>query len=174
MSEPFVGEIRAVGDNFAPTGWALCNGQLLPISQNTALFSLLGTMYGGDGKSTFALPNLAARVPIHSGQGPGLTERVQGDQGGQEAVALIESEIPSHSHTVRATSDVADRQGPSGNVWATEAAGVTMLYSVLSPDTGMAGGAIGVAGSSQPHNNWPPYLTLNFIIALQGVFPPRS
>lgn len=171
MADAFVGEIRAVGFNFAPTGWAFCDGQLLPIAQNTALFSLLGTMYGGNGVTTFALPNLQDRSPIHQGQGPGLTPRQVGEAGGQAAVALIESELPTHGHQVQADTGAGSVDVPTGKVWAATSC---PTYSPDSPDTTMSPSAISVAGDGLPHNNRQPYLGLNFIIALQGIFPPRS
>jgi microcystin-dependent protein len=177
MSSPFVAEIRIFGFNFAPTGWAQCNGQLLPISQNTALFSLLGTFYGGDGKSTFALPNLQGMAPIHQGQGPGLSERFLGESAGEEFVTLIQSEMPSHAHS--ANSNNVEGSGtsltPSGQIWAGAGArrAAVNLYTASAALTQMNFGALSIAGGSQPHNNMPPYLTLNFCIAMQGVFPPR-
>ena len=175
MSSPFVAEIRIVGFNFAPTGWALCQGQLLPISQNTALFSLLGTFYGGDGKSTFALPNLQDSAPMHPGQGQGLSLRDLGEQGGSETVTLIQSELPSHAHQLRGTITAATQTDPTNAVWAASSVGRTPppLYSTTQNAT-MAPNALNVAGGSLPHNNMHPYLTLSFIIALQGIFPPRS
>jgi microcystin-dependent protein len=170
MSEPFVGEIRILGCNFAPKGWAFCNGQIMPISQNTALFSLLGTYYGGDGKSTFALPNLQGSAPMHQGQGPGLSDRVIGETGGEEAVTLINSEMPSHSHPLKGVNGVANQVSPANNTWAGAAQRpylTTQNGSFLNPF------ALSVSGGSQPHNNMPPYLTLNFCIALQGVYPAR-
>lgn len=158
MADPFVGEIRLFAGNFAPTGWAFCLGQLMPIAQNTALFSLLGTNYGGDGRSTFGLPDLQDRVPIHAGgsAGPGLTQRSVGEMGGASSVTLLEPELPLHAHPAASTSLSTDR--PSGGIPA-------------------VGGRY-VAGSgavaNQPHQNRPPYLGLTFIIALQGVFPPRA
>jgi microcystin-dependent protein len=171
--DPFVGEIRIFAGNFAPRGWALCNGQLMPISQNTALFSLLGTFYGGDGKSTFALPNLQGSAPMHFGQGPGLTDRSIGESAGEPAVTLIQSEIPAHGHTALGKDASGGLPSPTGNVWG-PLAGRTPpnLYSSAAPNTAMA--PLGVAGGGLPHNNMSPYLTLTFIIALQGVFPPRS
>lgn len=175
MADPFVAEIRIFPFNFAPKGWAFCNGQLLPISQNTALFSLLGTTYGGDGKSTFALPNLQRNAPMHPGQGPGLSLHDLGETGGSDTVTLLESEIPSHSHALRANSDIADVQSPSPvrslarsqNASAYQTTANQALVS-LAPQ------ALAPAGGSQPHNNLMPYLTFNFCIALLGVFPPRS
>jgi microcystin-dependent protein len=173
MADPFVAEIRVFPFNFAPKAWAFCNGQLIPISQNTALFALLGTIYGGDGKSTFALPNLQGAAAMHPGQGPGLSSYTLGQQGGSETVTLIQSEIPAHTHTLRANSDFATLQaaGPArtfarsqnGNAYGVANANVVqMAPETLSP-----------AGGSLPHNNMQPYLTLNFCIALQGIFPQR-
>jgi microcystin-dependent protein len=173
--EPFVAEIRIFGFNFPPRGWASCNGQLLPISQNTALFSLLGTFYGGDGKSTFALPNLQGSAPIATGQGPGLSERVIGEQSGAAFVTLLESEIPVHDHGLLASSDPAELAAPSPNrSLARSQPSVYKQPAGASPPQPLAPQAVGVTGGSQPHNNLMPYLTLNFCIALQGVFPSRS
>jgi microcystin-dependent protein len=174
MADPFVAEIRIFPFNFAPKGWAWCNGQLLPISQNTALFSLLGTTYGGDGKSTFALPNLEGRAPMHPGQGPGLSLHDLGETGGSETVTLLDSEIPAHSHTVLAGGnfDVGDSNVPTGNIMAKSASG--NVYHSASNLTNLAFETLTPAGSSFPHNNLQPYLTFYFNIALQGVFPPRS
>jgi microcystin-dependent protein len=171
MANPFVGEIRAVGFSLAPTGWALCNGQLLPLSQNTALFSLLGTFYGGDGKSTFALPDLQAQTPSHAGGGPGLSTRFLGEMAGQAEVTLITSELPSHTHTMRAYSGGATRTSPVGATWASSG---TRPFSSAAPDGTMGAAASGVGGGGLPHNNRQPYLVVSFIIAMQGVFPPRS
>lgn len=172
MADPFVAEIRIFGFNFAPTGWAQCNGQLLPLSQNTALFSLLGTTYGGDGKSTFALPNLQGSAPMHPGQGPGLSLHDLGETGGSETVTLLQSEIPAHSHTLRASSDPADVQQPSPTrSLARSAPG--FAYIPDNPNATLAPQALAPAGGDQPHNNLMPYLTLNFCIALQGIFPAR-
>ena len=175
MSSPFVAEIRIFGFNFAPTGWAQCNGQLLPISQNTALFSLLGTFYGGDGKSTFALPNFEGSAPMHRGQGPGLSDRFVGESSGSDFVTLISSEMPLHTHTVSASSGAADQAGPGGRVWAQAVSdqGAFNYYNTTGPNI-MNPFAFQVAGGSLPHNNLQPYLVLNFCIAMQGVFPPRS
>ena len=175
MSSPFVAEIRMFGCNFAPTGWAQCDGQILPISQNTALFSLLGTFYGGNGQSTFALPNLQDSVPIHWGQGAGLSLYDLGQQGGEPFVTLLLSEIPAHSHFVQAyTGDPADNRIPAPNM-SLGAPGVGNAYSATTSGlTQMAPQALAPAGGSLPHNNMMPYLTVTFCIALQGVFPPRS
>jgi microcystin-dependent protein len=176
MADPFVAEIRIFPFNFAPKGWAFCNGQLLPISQNTALFSLLGTTYGGDGKSTFALPNLEGQAPMHPGQGKGLSLRDLGEMSGAESITLLETELPSHTHTLKAdTADPADVQAPSAAVVFGRSAGGN-AYTAPAPAglTPMAFQALGPAGGSLPHNNMQPYLTLNFCIAMQGVFPPRT
>lgn len=173
MADPFVAEIRIFPFNFAPKGWAWCDGQLLPLSQNTALFSLLGTTYGGNGKSNFALPDLQGAVPMHPGQGPGLSQRDLGEMGGSSTVSLLESEVPSHSHPLGAdTLDAADTNVPNPNASLALSSGGTLYQN--SPDTQMADDAIAVTGGDQPHNNMQPYLTFYFCIALQGVFPPRS
>lgn len=176
MADPFVAEIRIFPFNFAPKGWAFCNGQILPISQNTALFSLLGTVYGGDGKSTFALPNLQGSVPMHPGQGPGLSLRDLGETGGSETVTLLQSEMPAHVHGVgRASTAAGDSVLPQGCVWAQAGAGrgSAALY-IAGPATGKVNQfSLFPTGGGLPHNNMQPYLTLNFCIALQGVFPPR-
>jgi microcystin-dependent protein len=172
MADPFVAEIRIFPFNFAPHGWAFCDGQLLPISQNTALFSLLGTTYGGDGKSTFALPDLQGRAPMHPGQGPGLSLYDLGQQSGDETVTLLTSEMPAHNHVLRAdTVDLGDTNIPNPNATFAQSSGGT-LYAT-SADTQLGVEALGITGGSQPHTNMQPYLTLNFCIALQGVFPPR-
>jgi microcystin-dependent protein len=174
VSSPFVAEIRIFGFNFPPTGWALCNGQLLPISQNTALFSLLGTFYGGDGKSTFALPNLQGSAPLHQGQGQGLSEYFIGQLGGSPVVTLIDSEMPAHNHTLRGTTDPADLGAPSPErSLARSQPNIYKQPANASPQP-MAPQAVGVNGGDVPHNNMMPYLTLNFCIAMQGVFPPRG
>lgn len=174
MADPFLAEIRIVGFYFAPTGWAHCNGQLLPLSQNTALFSLLGTTYGGNGQSNFALPDLQGRAPLQSGQGPGLSERFLGDYGGSQHVTLLESEIPAHNHALRAGLSVGDndpgassRLGGGSPVMATYSSNVSGSALPLAPET------LVPAGASAPHENMQPYLTLNFVIALQGIYPQR-
>ncbi|MER9948160.1 tail fiber protein [Mesorhizobium sp. M0047] len=177
MADPFIAEIRIFPFNFAPKGWALCDGQLLPLSQNTALFSLLGTTYGGNGKSTFALPDLQGRSPMHPGQGPGLSLHDLGETGGSETVTLLESEMPAHSHNVMVgTQDTADVQVPSPSRILGKSGGA-FAYVPGSPTpalTPMSDGMLTTAGGAQPHNNMMPYLTFYFCIALQGVFPPRS
>jgi len=175
MSDAFVAEIRMFAGNFAPKGWAFCNGQLLPISQNTALFSLLGTTYGGDGRSTFALPNLQGSAPLHAGQGPGLSDRALGGSGGSTAVALTSAEMPSHGHLVNSVGGTGDRNTPAGNLWAQAMSGRRAIpaYAPTANAT-MAPGALADAGGGQPHDNMPPFLAVTFIIALQGVYPPRG
>lgn len=174
MSNPFLAEIRIFAGNFAPVGWALCNGQLLPISQNTALFSLLGTNYGGNGTSTFGLPNLQGSAPLGVGQGPGLSSRVLGQSGGEPSVTLLPSQMPLHSHVPQAsTAGGADL--PAANTWGEAKLGKTPLpLYATSAGVNMNASAISIAGGSQPHNNMPPFQCLNFIIALQGIFPARS
>lgn len=172
MADPFVAEIRIFPFNFAPKGWAWCNGQLLPLSQNTALFSLLGTTYGGDGKSTFALPNMEGNAPMHPGQGPGLSLHDLGETGGSETVSLLESEIPSHSHAVSASGGDGTTGIPAQQLVA-NGVGVNMYTTTLTA-TQLNDNAVSPAGGDQPHNNMQPYLTFYFNIALQGVFPPRS
>ena len=175
MTEPFVAEIRIFGFNFAPKGWAVCNGQLMPISQNTALFSLLGTTYGGDGRSTFALPNLQGSAPMGWGQGPGLSDRVLGETGGSNAITLLDSEVVVHSHTLSAQAGAANQNDPTGKYFGTVFGGGALYHAPggAAPTT-MAPQALAPSGGSLPHNNLQPYLTLNFCIALQGVFPPRT
>lgn len=175
--DQFVGEIQICGYNFAPKGWAFCNGQLLPISQNTALFSILGTTYGGDGKSNFALPNLQGCSPVQAGQGPGLSPYYLGQTGGETTVTLLQSEIPAHTHTVGVVDAPGTQNSPSAALLGKARYGKAfdLQYApTASAATTMAGAALASAGGGQPHNNMPPYLTLNFIIALQGIFPPRS
>jgi microcystin-dependent protein len=170
MADPFVAEIRIFPFNFAPKGWAFCDGQILPISQNTALFSLLGTIYGGDGKSTFALPNMQGNAPMYWGQGQGLSLYDIGEEGGVPAVTLLGTETPQHTHNITAqTIDQGDTRIPSPAVNL----GNTQMY-FNSTNATMDPTATTLYGNSQPHNNLQPYLTLNFNIALQGVYPPRS
>jgi microcystin-dependent protein len=175
--DPFVAEIRIFPFNFAPKGWAWCDGQLLPISQNTALFSLLGTTYGGNGKSNFALPDLQGRAPMHPGQGPGLSLHDLGEQGGTPWVTLLESEIPSHPHALLASSAGADEEGiknPANAAPGKMQAAAALYGSLATNLVPMAPEALAPAGGDQPHNNMQPYLTFYFCIALQGVFPPRG
>jgi microcystin-dependent protein len=172
--DPFVAEIRIFPFNFAPRGWAFCDGQLLPLSQNTALFSLLGTTYGGNGKSNFALPNMQGNAPMHPGQGPGLSLHDLGETGGSETVSLLESEIPSHVHAFNASGAPADAPSPTGFSPARVTGATPYLAPAGATIVSMSPNAIAPAGGDQPHNNMQPYLTLNFCIALQGVFPPRT
>jgi microcystin-dependent protein len=173
--DPFVAEIRIFPFNFAPKGWAFCDGQLLPISQNTALFSLLGTTYGGDGKSTFALPDVQGDAPMHPGQGPGLSLHDLGETGGSQTVSLLDSEMPSHSHGLVASNQPGEDPTPGPSEALARSVGAN-LYQTNSAQNlvQLAPTALGTAGGSQPHNNLMPYLTLNFCISLQGVFPPRG
>ena len=173
MADPFVAEIRIFPFNFAPKGWAWCDGQILPISQNTALFSLLGTNYGGNGTSNFALPDLQGRAPMHPGQGPGLSLHDLGESGGTETVTLLESEMPSHSHALSASAGPANLQAPASDRVLGRANNTVYRDT---PDTlvPLAAEALAPAGGDQPHNNMQPYLTFYFNIALQGVFPPRG
>jgi len=175
VADPFVAEIRIFPFNFAPKGWAWCDGQLLPLSQNTALFSLLGTTYGGNGKSNFALPDLQGSAPMHPGQGPGLSLHDLGETGGSETVTLLESEIPAHSHTMKATVEDGTQGTLTPGITLASSVGgklyQTTTNSNLKP---MNPSVIAPAGGDQPHNNMQPYLTFYFCIALQGVFPPRT
>jgi microcystin-dependent protein len=172
MSDPFVAEIRIVTFNFAPRGWAFCDGQILPISQNTALFSLLGTNYGGDGKSNFALPDLQGRFPMHPGEGSGLSLHDLGESGGTDTVTLLESEIPAHSHNLTASASPGEVPGPTNNSLARSVNGSIYQSDASSNLVDLA--PIGDAGGDQPHNNVHPYLVFNFVIAMQGIFPPRT
>jgi microcystin-dependent protein len=191
MSQPFLGMIILVPYNFAPRNWAFCNGQIMPIAQNTALFSLLGTTYGGNGQTTFALPDLRGRVPNSSGQGPGLQDYFLGESAGTETVTMTVNQLPAHTHvmglgTLAAAANVknaaGNRQSPAGNVPASEASGVTAIYSNAAPDATMAGSAVSLSGApsaapvggSQPFPIVQPYLTLNYCIALTGIFPSRN
>jgi microcystin-dependent protein len=181
MTNPFVAEIRIFAGNFAPTGWALCNGQLMPISQNTALFSLLGTTYGGDGISNFALPNLQGSAPMQQGQGPGLSLRDLGESGGEQNVTLLQTEMPSHSHFLQGFSGFGSGTDPTNAVlaksrWFVSNAnrGAASIYNTPQQLASVGPFATSIAGGNLPHNNLMPYLGLTFIIALQGIFPPRS
>ncbi|HEX6608872.1 MAG TPA: tail fiber protein [Chloroflexia bacterium] len=170
--DPYIGDIYVFAGTYAPRGWAFCEGQILSIAQNQALFSILGTTYGGNGQTTFALPDLRGRVPMHFGQGPGLSPRTLGEKSGTESVTLLTTELPAHIHSVTASSDNGIRTGPANGVWASSARGDSQ-YSATA-DTSMNPAAMGVAGSSQPHNNMQPYLAIRFIIALVGVYPSRT
>lgn len=175
MSDPFVAEIRMFAGNFAPKGWALCDGQLLPISQNTALFSLLGTYYGGDGKSTFALPDLQGMTPVGQGQGAGLSEYFLGQSSGADNVTLLQSEMPLHNHNLQAdTFDTGDGRTPGPTFSLAKTLPGNAYTTATTPIVQMNPQALSVAGTSLPHNNMMPFLTVTFIIAMQGVFPPRG
>lgn len=167
MSEPFLAEIRIFSFNFAPKGWALCNGQLLPINQNQALFALLGTTYGGNGQTNFALPDLRGRAPFHTGNG-----LIQGQRGGEEAHTLSQAELPAHTHALRASSQPANLAAPNQGAWAATSGGTG--FSNGAPNTQMQARLVSSAGGSQPHENRQPFLTLSFAIALQGIFPSRN
>lgn len=174
MSDAFVAEIRIFPFNFAPKGWAFCNGQLMPISQNTALFSLLGTTYGGDGKSTFALPDMQGNAPMHPGQGPGLSLHDLGEASGSDTVTLLESGIPVHTHAMSGSSQPGEDASPSGEVLARSVGASLYQTTVNANIVPLAFQALSPSGGSLPHENLMPYLTLNFCIALQGIFPPRT
>ena len=174
MSEPFIGQIIRVAFPFAPKGYALCSGQILPISANQALFSLLGTTYGGNGTTTFGLPNLQGRIPLGSGQGPGLSNYALGQTAGEDAHTLTVNEMPSHNHVMNCDSQTGTMPTPGGHLFAEEQLGAAILYSDQAPDGIMNPGAIGSTGGSQPHNNVMPTLAVNFCIATQGIYPPRD
>jgi microcystin-dependent protein len=176
MSNPFVAEIRIFPFNFAPVGWAMCDGQLLAISQNTALFALLGTTYGGNGTSTFALPNLQGRAPMFYGQGPGLSPHSIGEVGGSPTVTLLATQMPAHSHPSNADTSAATSKSPAGNLPAVPAVNPRLLHQMYAslPNVSMLPGNAQSTGGGLPHNNMQAYLVLNFCIALQGVFPARS
>jgi microcystin-dependent protein len=171
MPEPFIGEVRMFAGSIVPTGWALCNGQLVPIAQNVALFSILGTAFGGDGQVTFALPDLQGRVPVHPGQGPGLSNRTRGQALGSEAHTLGLAEMPAHTHSLGASANGISNS-PAGRVLAQSPAAIPQFEA--SADTALSASAVTTTGADQPHNNMQPYLTFYFCIALQGVFPPRT
>ncbi len=172
--DPFLGEIIMFGGNFAPRGWALCDGQLLPISQYSALFSILGTTYGGDGRTTFGLPDLRGRVPVHAGNGPGLSDRRLGGKGGTETNTLTTGQLPSHTHNQMASSNGPDVKSPTGAFLPTIGRSGEETYASAAGTATPMGGAIGHTGSNQAVNNVQPFQCVNFIIALQGVFPSRS
>ena len=170
MSSPFIGEIRMFGGNFAPAGWAFCDGSLIPISENDALFNLIGTTYGGDGQTTFALPDLRSRVPVHMGTGPSLSPRLIGETGGVETVMLNTQQIPAHTHAPVGSSAAANRADPAGGFWATWA---DAQFSDQAPNAPVSAGAIPTVGGGQPHDNMLPFLTINFILSLFGIFPSQ-
>lgn len=172
MADPFLAEIKIFGFNFPPRNWAFCAGQLLPISQNTALFALVGTQYGGDGRTTFGLPNLQGIVPIHQGNGPGLSPRVVGQTGGVETVTLSVAQMPAHTHAAVCNSAPGNDYGPANDVWAQDAGGGNEYAAAASGQMNTA--ALTPAGGGQPHNNLQPFLSINYCIALAGIFPPRS
>jgi len=174
MAEPFLGEIRMFGFNFAPEGWAMCNGQTLSISQNTALFALLGTTYGGNGTTTFALPNLQSRVAVHQGQGSGLSPYVIGETTGAESVTLLASQMPSHTHSIQCNTNGGNQASPANGYPAVESTGTSLDYSSATPNNTMSPSALTSVGGGQPHTNIQPVLCVNFCIALQGIFPSRS
>jgi microcystin-dependent protein len=171
MGQPFIGEIRMFGGNFAPAGWELCNGQLVPIAENDALFVLIGTTYGGDGESTFALPNLQSRVPVHTGQGPGLGNYTLGEMGGVESVTLTVNQTPVHTHAFIASTAGGSDNNPSGNLIAD---GPAQAFIEANPNAQLAPQAIAPSGGSQPHENRMPVLGINYIISMFGIFPDRS
>ncbi|MBS1913478.1 MAG: phage tail protein [Bacteroidetes bacterium] len=174
MAEPFIGQIIQAGFNFAPIGYATCDGQLLSIAQNTALFSLLGTTFGGDGRVTFGLPDLRGRVPIHQGQGPGLTNRTMGEASGEETHTLINSEMPMHNHLFSVTNVSGALGQPNGNFLGASSSNQVAFYRPTSDGSALNPQSIGLAGGNQPHNNMQPYLVINFCIALEGIFPSRN
>jgi microcystin-dependent protein len=174
MAEPFVGQIIMAGFNFAPRGYATCDGQLLSIAQNTALFSLLGTTFGGDGRVTFGLPDLRGRVPVHQGQGPGLTNRTMGEVSGSETVTLISTQMPMHNHLVSVTNVAGALPTSNGNFLATSGDTNVPIYRPTSDGSTLNPQSIGLAGGNQPHNNMQPYLVINFCIAMEGIFPSRN
>jgi microcystin-dependent protein len=170
MAQPYVGEIRMFGGNFAPAGWMFCSGALLPIAENETLFQLIGTTYGGDGQSTFGLPDLRGRLPMHMGSGPGLSGRILAETGGVEEVTLGVQQLPGHSHPMLASSDIAVLSTPQGNMTGQAAA---KLYRAGTPTAQLQAQALAFAGGSQPHTNMQPYLCINFIISLFGIFPSQ-
>jgi microcystin-dependent protein len=176
MSEPYIGEIRMFAGNFAPKGWAFCNGQLLSIAQNSALFSILGTTYGGNGQTTFGLPNLQGRVPMHWGTGQGLTPRTLGETSGSENVTLLNNQMPAHTHAIAANSGQGDTFSPEGavNAAALDASQQPLNIYSTAVNTTMAAQSVTAAGGSQPHDNMQPYQCVSFIIALEGIYPSRS
>lgn len=174
MAEPFIGEIKMFAGNFAPQSYALCNGQVLSISQNTALFAVIGTFYGGNGQTTFALPNLQGRAPMFWGQGPGLSNHVIGEMSGANSVTLLTTQMPSHTHSLNCNADANGGGSPQSNTFTGGERGGVDVYATQAPTIAMNPQGVGQNGGSIPHNNMQPYLGLTFIIALQGIFPPRN
>lgn len=174
MSEPFIAEVRIFAGNFAPRGWAFCDGQLLPIAENTALFSLVGATYGGDARTTLGLPNLQGRTAMHPGRGPGLTARRLGEQVGVETVTLAESQIPAHSHALRGTASAGDKTAPSAAAALAQPRGGRIYSDQTASLEPLASYAASTTGGGQSHNNMQPYIVMNFIIALMGLYPSRS
>jgi microcystin-dependent protein len=173
MSSPFIGEIRLFGGNFAPQGWVFCDGQTLPISFYEALFNLIGTTYGGDGQESFNVPDLRGRVPLHQGVGPGLSPRSIGEFSGTETVTLNSQQLPSHSHPPLGNT-VSSKASPANSVWSADGGGNVAAYSTLAPTVAMSASAIALTGGSQPHNNMQPFVTINYIMAVEGIFPQFS
>jgi microcystin-dependent protein len=174
MGSPYVGEIRMFAGTFAPVGWAFCDGSLLSIAENEVLFVLIGTTYGGDGQTTFQLPDLRGRVPMHWGQGQGLSNRLLGEYGGTESVTLTAAQLPVHTHPVLAQTGIGTQASPAGGVWAVSPVSTAPLYSAGPPATAMNAGAIAPSGGSQPHDNMIPFQAVNFIISLYGIFPSQN
>lgn len=174
MANPFVGEIRMFGGNFAPAGWAFCQGQLMSIAENDVLFTLIGTTYGGDGQSTFGIPDLQGRLPMHQGQGPGLSNRQIGEKAGTESVTLNTNQIPAHGHTPAAFNGAGDQVTPVNNFWSSTSTGDQTYDLAVTPSGTMNPNLIGLTGGSQPHDNMPPFLCVSFIISLFGVFPSQN
>ena len=175
MSSPYIGEIRMFGGNFAPAGWAFCDGQLMPISQNDTLFNLIGTTYGGDGQETFALPNLQSRFPMHAGQGPGISQNYQlGESGGVESVTLTTNQIPVHTHAAVCTTDFGQQPSPNPGYWAQPTTGTMYTGAGQAPLVNLNANAVQVVGGNQPHENMSPFLCVNFILSLFGIFPTQN
>ena len=174
MSEPFIAEIRIFAGNFAPRSWAFCNGQLLPIAQNTALFSLIGTIYGGDGRTTTALPNMQGKAPMHPGRGPGLTDRRLGQRGGTETVTLTEAQMPSHNHNLQAANAPGTTFSPTSTSYLSRSVGGNVYDSTDNLNNALNVGTLQNTGGNQAHNNMQPFLAINYIIALQGLYPSRG
>ncbi|HEU4743283.1 MAG TPA: tail fiber protein [Meiothermus sp.] len=172
MAQPYIGEIRIFAGNFAPAGWAFCDGSTLPISENEALFTLIGTTYGGDGQTTFALPDLRGRIPLHQGTGPGLPPFVIGQDGGVETVTLTAQQMPTHNHALLGSSNTATQTVPTANVLAQPSSG--QMYLADTPNVALNASMIGLTGGNQPHDNMGPYLCVSFIISLFGIFPQQS